>query len=106
EATRVADVSIDGLDCFFDRALDLRRFGAAPFEPLLNDLLFPGPFFDPLRIGFGSSRQVFQCRSNALEFGIEIFVPELLQVLECKLENVAIGAGGDWEKVLEIAKGK
>ena len=106
EAPRIADVSINRLDGFFDRPLDLRRFGAPPLEPPLNDLLFTSAFLDPFRIGFGSSWQVFQGRQDALEFGVEILVFKFGQILECQFENVAIGAWSDGEDVVEIGEGE
>ena len=55
----------------FDRLLHLRRFGAKPFQPPLDDLFFPNPLGDPFGIGLGALRQIFERSQNALQFRVK-----------------------------------
>ena len=66
----------------------------------------PRAFRDPFRIGLGAARQIFERGENALQFGVEILLFLLRQLLERDLENVPIGARRDREFVIVIAQKK
>src|SRR4030095_5056247 len=72
----------------------------------LMQLLSPRALLDSLRIGLGPPRQIFERGPNALKFCIEIFVVELRQIFEGQFQNVAVGAGRDWENMIEISEQK
>jgi hypothetical protein len=106
KASGLARLAVDLRDGLPHRGLDLGRFLATPLQPALDDFLFPRPLRDPLRIGFGAPRQIFERRDDALKFGVKILVLERRQLLERDLENVAVGARGNGEFVIVIAKKK
>ena len=74
ETARIAWLPVDLSQRPFDCLLHLRRFPATALQTSLDDLLLADAFCNPLWIGFGASRQIFECSQNALQFRVKIFV--------------------------------
>src|SRR6266403_677242 len=66
KTARIARLSVDLRQCFFDRLLHLRRFSAASLQTPFDDLLFADPFRDALRIGLSALGQILERSQNAL----------------------------------------
>src|ERR1700722_679538 len=87
-------------DCFFH----LRTLPAEPEDTALDDFLFSGPFANLFFVGMSAWRKIFQCRKDALQVQIHIFVRILAQLLQSDPEQEMVGARVEGKDPIEVVQ--